>query len=74
MVAALGGGYGLPTERTPLLRFSAQRTGGAPVSRLLDLRTFAPLPDPGTLGASGFFFPSMRPRASCCRASRRRRP
>jgi len=47
----------LPTARTPVLRFSAQSAGVGPVSRLLDPRTFAPLPDAGTLGASGFFFP-----------------
>lgn len=48
----------LPTRRTPVLRFTAQGTGGArAVNELLDPRSFAPLDDPATLGASGFFFP-----------------
>jgi uncharacterized iron-regulated membrane protein len=47
----------LPTPRTPVLRFTAQRPGGPAVSQLLNPRDFAPLSDPATLGASGFFFP-----------------
>ncbi|NYE24063.1 PepSY-associated TM helix domain-containing protein [Pigmentiphaga litoralis] len=47
----------LPTPRTPAWRFTAQRPGEAPVLHLLDPATLDPLPDPGTLGASGFFFP-----------------
>jgi uncharacterized iron-regulated membrane protein len=47
----------LPTPRTPVLRFSAQRPDGSSVVHLLDPSTLLPLPDPGTLGASGFFFP-----------------
>lgn len=47
----------LPTARTPALRFTAQRPGGPPVVRMLDPRSLQPLPEPGTLGASGFFFP-----------------
>lgn len=47
----------LPTSRTPLVRFSSQKKSGGSVSHLLDARTFTALPDPGTLGASGFFFP-----------------
>jgi uncharacterized iron-regulated membrane protein len=47
----------LPTPRTPAWRFTAQRTGEAPLLRLLDPATFQPLPDAGTFGASGFFFP-----------------
>jgi len=47
----------LPTERTPVLRFSVQPGKGPPQVRQLDPRTLAPLPEPGTLGASGFFYP-----------------
>jgi uncharacterized iron-regulated membrane protein len=47
----------LPTERTPVLRFSAQGATGAPITRQLNPSTLAPLPDAATLGASGFFFP-----------------
>lgn len=47
----------LPTERMPVLRFSAQADRGAPLVRQLDPSTLAPLPDPGTLGASGFLYP-----------------
>ncbi|QHJ00371.1 PepSY domain-containing protein [Xylophilus rhododendri] len=47
----------LATDRTPVLRFSAQPAKCAAVSRRLDPASLAPLPEPGTLGASGFFYP-----------------
>lgn len=47
----------VPTPRTPAWRFSALRPGSPPVVLMLDPATLAPLPDPGTFGASGFFFP-----------------
>ena len=46
-----------PTARTPVLRLSWQTREGQREQRYLDPATLAPLPDAGTLGASGFFFP-----------------
>lgn len=46
-----------PTARTPVLRLSWQTAGGQREQRYLDPATLAPLPDAGTWGASGFFFP-----------------
>ncbi len=46
-----------PTARTPVLRLSWQTQGGQRVQHYLDPASLAPLADPGTLGASGFFFP-----------------
>jgi len=47
----------LPTDRSPLLRFSAQTAKGASLSRQLDPSTLALLPDAGTRGATGFIYP-----------------
>lgn len=45
------------TPRTPVLRLSWQTRDGQRELRYLDPATLAPMADPGTLGASGFFFP-----------------
>lgn len=45
------------TPRTPVLRLSWQTRDGQRELRYLDPATLAPIADPGTLGASGFFFP-----------------
>ena len=45
------------TPRTPVLRLSWQTQDGQRELRYLDPATLAIIADPGTLGASGFFFP-----------------
>ncbi len=45
------------TPRTPVLRLSWQTRDGLRQHRLLDPATLAVLEEPGSLGASGFFFP-----------------
>lgn len=45
------------TPRTPVLRLSWQTKDGQRELRYLDPATLAPIAEPGTLGASGFFFP-----------------
>jgi uncharacterized iron-regulated membrane protein len=45
------------TPRTPVLRLSWQTQDGQRELRYLDPATLATIADPGTLGASGFFFP-----------------
>lgn len=45
------------TPRTPVLRLSWQARDGARGQVLVDPVQLRPLPDPGTLGASGFIFP-----------------
>lgn len=47
----------LPTDRAPVLRFSAQAADGTSVNRQLDASTLALLPDAGTRGATGFIYP-----------------
>lgn len=46
-----------PSARTPVMRLSWQTADGRREQRWLDPATLALLPEPGTLGASGFFFP-----------------
>lgn len=45
------------TPRTPVLRLSWQTQQGEREQRYLDPATLTPIAEPGTLGASGFFFP-----------------
>jgi len=45
------------TPRTPVLRLTWQTKDGQRELRYLDPATLAAIADPGTLGASGFFFP-----------------
>lgn len=45
------------TPRTPVLRLSWQTKDGQRALQYLDPATLAPIAEPGTLGASGFFFP-----------------
>ncbi|HVK95060.1 MAG TPA: PepSY-associated TM helix domain-containing protein [Noviherbaspirillum sp.] len=47
----------LPTERTPVLRFSARDSKGKVVTRQLDPTSYAFIPDPETEAGSGFIFP-----------------
>lgn len=47
----------LPTERTPVMRFTYKASGVDPAPRQMDPQTLAFLPPQGTLGGSGFFFP-----------------
>lgn len=46
----------LPDTRNPFIELVGTK-GGLTVARQLDPATAAPLPDPQTLGATGFFFP-----------------
>ena len=47
----------LPTQRTPVLRFTYKAADEEPAPRQLDPQRLAFLPEQGTLGGSGFFFP-----------------
>lgn len=47
----------LPTERTPLLRFTYKAGADEAPVRQLDPASLAFLPEPGTKGGSGFIFP-----------------
>lgn len=47
----------LPTERTPLLRFTYKTGADEAAALQLDPARMDFLPDPGTKGGSGFFFP-----------------
>jgi uncharacterized iron-regulated membrane protein len=47
----------LPTQRTPVLRFTYKAADVEPAPRQLDPQRLAFLPEQGTLGGSGFFFP-----------------
>ncbi|WP_229256882.1 PepSY-associated TM helix domain-containing protein [Duganella lactea] len=47
----------LPTARVPVLRFTYKAGADEAPVRLLDPTSLAFLPEPGTLGASGFIFP-----------------
>jgi uncharacterized iron-regulated membrane protein len=47
----------LPTERTPVLRFTYKTRDDEPAPRQLDPQRLTFLPEQGTLGGSGFFFP-----------------
>ena len=47
----------LPTERTPVLRFTYKAGAIDPAPRQLDPQQLTFLPPQGTLGGSGFFFP-----------------
>lgn len=47
----------LPTERTPVLRFTCKTSGDEPAPRQMDPQLHTFLPQQATLGGSGFFFP-----------------
>jgi len=50
-------GVTLPDERTPYLRLFYQTASGEFINERLDVTTGELIPDPGTLGATGFIFP-----------------
>lgn len=47
----------LPTGRVPVLRLSYPDRAGKPTVRMLDPKSYQPIPDPETAGGSGFLFP-----------------